>query len=176
MPDVHTITMSTDSVRAVLRLRTLGPSGLNPPQTKVINRLQTLTEDPNGPLDDLDIGMWGPSMGLTQIEHLDPISTRDTVAEFIHWADAHGYTLQPAFEWHSADSAKTGNSQIVTPLLTLAVYNGGRLQVVYPYVDGDDVYTIHDGVEALESMAGPREAEQPDDEQNKRENRPVPLP
>lgn len=50
-------TTTADSVRAVLRLRTLGPSGLNPPQIEVIDRLQTLTED--GPITNLDIDVWG---------------------------------------------------------------------------------------------------------------------
>lgn len=60
---------SADSVRAVLRVRTLGPSGLNPPQIEVMDRLQTLSEDEDGLLDDLNINMWIPSIGLTQTEH-----------------------------------------------------------------------------------------------------------
>ena len=169
----YTLPMSTDPIQAVVRLRTLGPSGLNPPQIEVIDRLQTLTE--NGPLDDLDVGMWGPSMESTQTEHRDPLDTRETVAEFKRWADAYGYTLQPAFDWHSSGSTETGDGQIVTPLLTLAVYKGERLKVVYPHVDGDEVHTIHDGVEALESMAEPGDAEQADDERRKNETLVVPL-
>lgn len=168
------MTLTTDSVQGVLRLRTLGPSGLNPPQIEVIDRLQTLTEE-DGPLDDLDVGMWGPSMGSTQPEHRDPLSTRETVAEFKRWADAYGYTLQPAFDWPSSGSTETGDGQIVTPLLTLAVYTGERLKVVYPHVDGDEVHTIHDGVEALESMAVPGDAEQANDEQSGRDTLTVPL-
>lgn len=165
---------SADSVRAVLRVRTLGPSGLNPPQIDIIDRLQTLSEE-DGLLADLDVDVWGTSMGITQTDDRDPVSTRETVAEFIQWADAYGYTLQPGFEWHSADSEDTENGQtgqIVTPLLTLAVYNGERLQAVYPHGDGDQVHTIHEGVEALESMAGPGDTEQSEDEQSKK--RPIP--
>lgn len=168
--------MTTDAVQAVLRLRALGPSGLNPPQTKVIDRLRTLNEDEDGPLTDLEIDMWGASMGPTQTADRDPIGMRDTVAEFIHWADAQGYTLRPAFEWRSADSTDAGEQQIITPLITLALYSGEQLQAVYPYVDGDDVHTIHEGVEALESMARPEDAEQTGDEENERENRTVLLP
>jgi hypothetical protein len=165
--------MTADSVQAVLRLRTLGPSGLNPPQTAVIDRLQTLTED--GPIADLDIDIWGPSMGITQ-DDCDPEGARETVAEFKQWADEQGCTLRPAFEWRSAESAADGEGRIVTPLITLAVYDdsGERLQAVYPHVDGDEVWTIHDGLEALESMAGTRDAEQSGDETN--ENRAVSLP
>lgn len=166
---------SADSVRAVLRVRILGPSGLNPPQIEVIDRFQTLSKDEDGPLADLGVDVWGTSMGIPQTDDRDPVSTRETIAEFMQWADAYGYTLQPAFEWHSADSEDTGNGQIgqvVTPLLTLAVYNGERLQAVYPHGDGDQVHTIHEGVEALESMAGTGDTEQSEDEQSK--NRPIP--
>lgn len=85
---------------------------------------------------------------------------RDTVAEFIHWANAYGYTLQPAFEWRSTNSADAQEQQIVTPLMTLALYSGERLQAVYPHMDGDTVNTIYDSVETLESVVQPRDAEQ----------------
>ncbi len=176
----HTITMTltADSVQVVLRFRTLGPSGLNPPQIKVLDRLQTLSEDEDGPVTELDVDIWGASMGITQTADRDPADTRETVAEFRQWADAYGYRLQPAFAWHSSDSKDTENGQIVTPLITLAVYNetGERLQAVYPHIDGEDVQTIHDGVEALESMVEPGDTEQADDGQNDQESRVDPLP
>ena len=71
--------MATEIVRAVVRLRTLGPSGLNPPQIEVIDRLQTLSEDEESPLTDLDVDVWGPSIGITQTADQDPIGMRDTV-------------------------------------------------------------------------------------------------
>jgi hypothetical protein len=160
------MTMSADSVQAVVRLRTLGPTGLNPPQTEVLDHLQTLTED--GPIDELDVDVWGTSMGITQTEDRDPVDTRDTVAEYKQWADAHGYTLRPAFEWRSAESEDEENGQIVTPLITLAVYTGEDLQAVYPHVDDDEVNTIHEGVEALESIAKTGDAEQSEDENHER--------
>jgi hypothetical protein len=153
--------MSADSVRAVVRLRTLGPTGLNPPQIEVLDHLQTLTED--GPIDELDVDVWGGTMGITQTAERDPADTRETVAEYKQWADAHGYTLRPAFEWRSAAPEGEENGQIVTPLITLAVYSREDLQAVYPHVD-DEVNTIHDGVDALESMADAGGTEQPEDE------------
>ncbi len=38
------------------------------------------------------------------------------------------------------------------PLLCLAVYEAETIRAVYPHVNGEDVHTIHDGVDALESM------------------------
>lgn len=160
------MTVNVDSIRLVLRLRTLGPSGLNPPQTEVIDRLRGLTED--GPLADLDVDVWGIAMGITQTVGRDPMGTRETVAEFERWATEQGCTLRPAFDWRSADSeADEGrNGLIVTPLITLAVYDGERLRAVYPHMDDDEVHTVHDGIEALESVA--RDVEQPVDEHGER--------
>ena len=172
------MTADSEPVQVVLRLRTLGPSGLNPPQTKVIDRLQTLNEDEDSLVTELDVDIWGTSMGITQTAGRDPADTHETVVEFRRWADVQGYTLRPAFEWCSADSAETGDGQIITPLITLAVYNndGEHLQAVYPHVDGEDVQTIHDGVEALESIAGPGEPEQSENEGNEQEDLVAPFP
>ena len=106
-----TLTANAEPLCAVLRLRTLGPSGLNPPQTKVIDRLQTLSEGEDSPVTELDIDVWGTSRGLTQTANRDRGDTRETVVKFIQWADAHGYTLQPAFEWRPADSEADGERQ-----------------------------------------------------------------
>lgn len=143
------MTPATSPVRAIVRLRTLGPSGLNPPQTEVIERLQTLTEDEASSVTDLDIDIWGVSMGTTQTDARDPVCIRERVAEFKQWVDEQGYTLRPAFEWRPAEAENTGEGEIVTPLITLAVYEGERLQAVYPHVEGDDVCTVSDGVKAL---------------------------
>lgn len=145
--------MTAGSIRAVLRLRTLGPSGLNPPQTEVVDRLRTLVEA--DPIADLDVDVWGSGMGDTRTGDRDPLDVRESVAEFERWADQEGCSLRPAFERRFADSAddEEGRSgRIVTPLITLAVYEGERLRAVHPHVNGGEVRTIHDGVGALESM------------------------
>jgi hypothetical protein len=160
------MSVDPETVRAVLRLRTMAPSGLNPPQIEVVDRLQTLSDD--GPIAELDIDIWGASMGLTQDDR-DPDDIRETVAEFKQWADEQGYTLRPAFEWRSAaskDGIEGQHGRVVTPLITLAVYTEEGLQAVYPHIDGNDVRTIHDGIEALESLGS--DAEQSADEQSKR--------
>jgi hypothetical protein len=162
------MTVATDEVRAVVRLRTLGPSGLNPPQTEVVDRLRTLAED--GPIVELDVGVWDGPVGITQTEHRDSEGTRETVAEFERWADEQGCTLRPAFERHAVESTNDGEGRIVTPLITLAVYDEGRLRAVYPHIGGEDVRTIHDGVEALESMVGK------DAERSNAESPAAPLP
>lgn len=166
------MTMTAGSIRAVLWLRTLGPSGLNPPQTEVLDRLRTLAKD--GSIADLDVDVWGAWMGITRTTERGPADARETVAEFRRWAAEQGCTLRPAFDWRPVepeDGREGPTGRIVTPLITLAVYDEARLQAVYPHVDGADVRTVHDGVEALESMTG--DTERPEDERN--EKRPVPV-
>lgn len=163
--------MSENRIRAVVRVRTLGPSGLNPPQIEVIDHLETLAED--GVIAEPDVDVWGMSMGTTQDDR-ESAETRNRVAEFEQWATEQEYSLQPAFSWRTADSEGDGASQrreIVTPLITLAIYTDTdteeTLQGVYPHLDGENVYTIHEGVEALESLTG--DTEQSTDEQREQE-------
>lgn len=166
--------MTEDAVRVVLRLRTLGPSGLNPPQTEVVDRLRTLVDE--GPIVELDADVWGGSMGVTQTEDRDPDDTRETVAEYEQWAAERGCTLRPAFEWRSTESTGGGegrHGRVVTPLITLAVHTSEGLQAVYPHVDDGDVRTIHDGIEALESMA--RDAENTEGEIHERPAAPLQM-
>lgn len=146
--------MMDDSIRVVLRVRTLGSAGLNPPQIQVIDRLQMLAED--GSIDEFDVDSWGRSMGITQTDNPNPAAKRELVVEFKRWADQHGCTLRPAFSWRSADEAseQKPSAEIITPLITLAVYTGEELQAVYPHANEDEegVQTVHDGIEALELM------------------------
>jgi hypothetical protein len=114
------------------------------------------SEASDGPIAELNIDIWGASMGLTQDDR-DPDDIHETVAEFKQWADDQGYMLRPAFEWRSAvpkDGPEGQHGRIITPLVTLAVYTEEGLQAVYPYShgDGEEVRPIHDGIETLESM------------------------
>lgn len=144
---------SHDSCRAVLRLRTLAPYGINGTLEEIIGRLRTLVE--HGPLTDLDVDAWGRSVGT--VDGTDGPDVRETVEEFTDWARRNDCSLTPAFEWREAESfleeERGRGSVVVLPLLCLAVYDGdGSLEAVYPHRDGEEVATIHDGVEALESL------------------------
>lgn len=173
--------MTTAPFRAVLRVRTLGPSGLNPPQIEVIDRLETLSEGEDGPIDEFDVDVWGASMGITQSDARALGNIHERITEFEQWADEHGCTLGPAFKRRGTTSAAatepetesndTREEGIIPPLLCLAVYDGETIAAVYPHGDGGEVATIHDGVEALESMA--TDEDQSRDERS--ESEPVPL-
>lgn len=141
--------MSTDpanpgTLRAVLWIRSLAPHGINETQTAVIDRLRRIKTDDR--IADLAVAVWGRSMGLSQTVGQDP-GVREAVAEFERWATEHDRTLRPAFGRHDA-----GEGRVVLPLLCLAVYEAETVRAVYPHVDGEEVRTIQDGVEAPESM------------------------
>lgn len=158
--------MSPETIDVVVRVRSIAPSGLNPPQCDVINRLQTLAE--RGSIADLDVDVWGPSMGIAQNKR-GPTTPRDRVVEFEQWATEHDYTLEPAFKWRSAECEDEGSGHrehraVLTPLITLAIYDRDEqeLAAVYPHIDGEEVNTVHDGVKAVESMS---ESEQSTDDE-----------
>lgn len=175
--------MITSPVRAVLRVRTLGPSGLNPPQIEVINRLETLAESEGAPIAELDVDVWDASMGLTQSDASDLEEFHHRISEFEQWAVENDCTLGPAFKRRGTNSAaatetktetETTDTQeevIIPPLLCLAVYDGETIAAVYPHGDGEEVSTIRDGIEALESLTTGTEQSR----EKRTENEPVPI-
>lgn len=136
-------------IRAVLRLRTLAPHGINETQTEVIDRLQRLEAD--GRIAGFDVDVWGASMGIARSADRNPSDVHEVVTEFERWADDQDCTLRPAFERRSARVPE--ETRVVLPLLCLAVYEAEAVRAVYPHVNGEEVHTIHDGVDALESMS-----------------------
>lgn len=148
--------MTLESLRTVLRLRTLVPTGINPVQRDVIDQLQQLQN--KGVITELDIDIWGSSMGMTFSGNRDPTGTRQLISEFERWADEHDCTLRPAFAQSGAKSSNSGDEierqteYAVLPLLCLAIYGDTTVQAVYPHMRSDGIRTIHDGVAALDSM------------------------
>lgn len=147
--------MNPNPARAVLRVRSLAPHGINGTQTEIIERLQRL--DTDGSISELDVDVWGTSMGMGRAVGRNPSDVRETIAEFEQWADEHGCTLRPAFERRTHRCLESDGADpetvVVLPLFCLGVYDGTTVTAVYPHIDDETVHTIHDGVEALESMA-----------------------
>lgn len=140
--------MNPDATRAVLRLRSLAPHGINGVQVDVIDRLRRLESD--GRIADLDVDVWGASMAEDRPVDRTPSEPYETVSEFERWGDEHGCTLRPALRRRYSGS-DSDRPIIRLPLLCLGVYEGEAISAVYPHVDDGDVRTVHDGIEALES-------------------------
>jgi hypothetical protein len=50
---------------------------------------------------------------------------------------------------------------LVVPAFCLAIYEGDRISAVYPHADATDSYTVHDGVDALETEILPNPDQSP---------------
>lgn len=72
---------------------------------------------------------------------------------FQEWATEAGVSLGPGFGTRTCYSMETGRRRHyrVLPAFVLAVYEGTRLQAVYPHVD-DSPATVPDGLETLWSQ------------------------
>jgi hypothetical protein len=85
--------------------------------------------------------------------------TRDgallTYEEFSEWADANGYSLEPAFQrrQRSYIGTDTVHEVVVFPMASLAVYDDETLQAVFPCSseDGSVHYAVQDALEAFEA-------------------------
>lgn len=158
-PDKRELIMTADSPHAVLRLRTLVPSGISPVQSEVINQLQKL--EAKGIVAELDIDVWGLSMGINVPRDNNPTGTQQLLSEFERWADEHDCTLRPAFSRSNAkstaDDATEHDEYTILPLLCLAIYDGTTVQSIYPHVTHDGARPIHDGLATLESMKQDRD-------------------
>lgn len=71
---------------------------------------------------------------------------------FQEWADRADVSLGPGFDTRTCYSFDTGRRRHyrVFPAFVLAVYEGDRLQAVYPHVD-DDPHSVPEGIEDLRS-------------------------
>jgi len=81
---------------------------------------------------------------------------RDKYDEFTRWADAAGWTLEPAFTRRMVTNQYVGERYEVIqfPIISIAVYDGDTLVRLSPSVDGDGVaYTIEDCLGELERLA-----------------------
>jgi hypothetical protein len=85
--------------------------------------------------------------------------TRDgallTYDDFLEWAAANGYSLEPAFQRRQRSYIGTDvvHDVVVFPMASLAVYDEDRLRAVFPCSseDGTIHYTVQDALEAFEA-------------------------
>lgn len=80
---------------------------------------------------------------------VDP-AQRSRYTSFSEWARSANVRLSPGFGTRRCYSTRTGEpeDQLVFPAVALAVYDGGRLEAVYPHV-GQEPRSIQDGLAKL---------------------------
>lgn len=165
--------MTTSQLRAILKLRSFPSHGITDVRRRTLTRLQRLADV--GILSEVDVDAWGSHAVVDSMADPECAASIEAVSDFERWAESHGYTLAPAFAYRECGSLLDDEAREVTvvPLLTLAVYEGDRLEAVYPHADGDRVRTVSDGIETLEAMAPPsdRRSDDPAHERDPSENR-----
>lgn len=78
---------------------------------------------------------------------------RSLVAEFHEWATDAGVELAPCFEMRRcyAERSVEKRTELVLPVLCLAVYEGERLVELAPHATAEGVVTVTDSLERLEN-------------------------
>lgn len=136
-----------------LRVRNLTPANVHDLQAAVLSRLQALKSREK--IREYSISVWGKLMN-TSSDKKSTVAATDSVAtvrEFEAWAANNDYSLEPGFRRRELTSLldETPCEVIEVPILCLAVYSGGKLEAVYPHSASETVYTVDDGLDALET-------------------------
>jgi hypothetical protein len=144
--------MTPSRLHAELKLRSFPPHGITDVHNRAFVRLRRLVD--LGTLSTIDVDLWGSHAVTDAMRDHDDAGTVEAVSDFEHWAEEHGYTLTPAFDRRECGGVFDGETREVevVPLVTLAVYGEDGLSAVYPHADDERVYTVDDGLAALESM------------------------
>ena len=120
-------------------------------QQSVVTRLQELNE--GGYISGFDVEIWGKRLNLESDDwsHQATDTAREKYREFTEWADEHGYSLEPAFTKRTMriEPGAEPKEVVDLPIMCLAVYDD-ELRTVLPCADGDEIYTVGDGLDALE--------------------------
>lgn len=138
------------SLTASLFVRSLSPEGARAEQETVVERLHALGE--RGVLAEFSLTVWG--------SRLRPASARrteagrevlETIDRFEAWADRQEPPRSLCFNARDVHSTITGErgTEIVLPMLCLAVSEGDRLRCVAPWREGERVHTVADCLDAI---------------------------
>ena len=138
----------TESVELLMREPVYGTHNR---QQSVVARLQELDEGDD--ISDFDVEIWGKRLNLAADDwsHRATDTAREKYRLFREWANEHGYSLEPAFTKRTMRIEPGADPKEVVdlPIMCLAVYVDD-LRTVLPCADGDDIYIVGDGLDALE--------------------------
>lgn len=135
-----------------LYLRDSVPAVARDEQQKAVGRLQAL--EAAGIIDSFTVENW-PSRVTNGTP--DTVPALATYEGFDAWAHQHGASMRPAFDRHECHSLYTGGrfTTTVFPVMSLAVYENGRLSTVYPHARHGRPMTVIDGLAVLEGNQPP---------------------
>ena len=150
----------SQELRVKFFTRSYTPGGAEDVQNRVLDRLETLCEQ--GVIKDCDRQVWGKRVCTSNAGTFGEDAI-ETVAQFRTWADRNDASLLPFFDERTCHSKITGeeHSEIVFPMMCMAVYRDDDLVGVYPHADGESVTTIQDCLASL-SAEGSGNADRPE--------------
>ena len=150
------MTVNSDPPRVELRVRDLSPESAHDRPATVYEELAKLLQD--GRISDVSVVVWGKQVRAeidTNSATDDPITraARSTYEEFREWAERSGHDLEPGFSTHTVGSLVDDEEETVIrfPVVCLAVYDGDELLAVAPCSTEEEVRTVDDCLEALQS-------------------------
>lgn len=119
-------------------------------QQSVVARRQELDDDDY--ISDFDVGIRGKRLDLDADDRSRQATAtaREKYRLFGERADEHGCCLEPAFTKRTMriESSVDPKEVVDRPIVCLALYDD--LRTVLPCADGDDIYTVGNGLDALE--------------------------
>ena len=151
----------TNELRVKLYTRSFMPDGAEGVQERVLARLNQLCE--RDILDDFECEVWGKRVCTSRSSDFGQDAI-ETVGQFRAWAEANGASLLPFFDERTQHSKITGeeHSEIIFPMMCMAVYRDDDLVGVYPHADGESVRTISDFLASLFEGSGNENSELPE--------------
>jgi len=113
----------------------------------------------SGRLGNLDRTEWPKRVPVDGCD----TAVRDAYLSFVEWATERGVSLRPFFATRECYCEDEGGmvDWLVVPAFCLTIYEGERVSAVYPHADATDSYTVHDGVDALETEILPNPDQSP---------------
>jgi hypothetical protein len=145
-----TRTEGNDSLTASLFVRSLSPEGARAEQDLVIDRLRTLQD--RGVLADLSLTIWGSRLRSSSARRTETgRELLDAIDRLEAWADRQEPSRSLCFDSRAVRSTITGGreTELVLPLMCLAVSENDRLQCVAPWCEGEVVRTVTDCLDAI---------------------------
>jgi hypothetical protein len=132
--------------RARLYVREDLPATARRRRESVVEQLATV--DASGHLAEYEIVSWPKRFARHDTDHT---SVREQFNAISQWARERGVRLTPFFGTRECYSMETGakDDWVVLPVFCLTVFEGGRLQDVYPHADGETTRSVFDGLESL---------------------------
>ncbi|WP_226021329.1 HTH domain-containing protein [Halomicrobium salinisoli] len=140
-----------DAVRAELYVREDLPKPVRDCRRRTIAHLERLVAA--GALDGFEVTSWAKRVPLEGAS--TPRPERDCFNAFSAWAREAGVRLAPFFDTRLCYSMETGEkrTELVTPAVCLAVYDGEDLRRVAPYATEEGTTTV---TECLDELARER--------------------